>query len=532
VPLNMPRPYRPTKSGEYYIRKTVPVALRPLLRGKTAFIRSLRTKDPEVAKRRAPIALAEIDAILGAARLGQQCRFEDLKALAGAYFRKRSTELAEAARREGWDRSAFEGADASHESVLDGRSGWDDAPEQWEDGNSAEEVAAVRWAQPKVAALTAEHQLPLRPELQRQLAILLYRAEGQAITAARASYECWDSYDSPDYPDVSPLEMRSLPRLFEAYAQDRAIRSSTHKDWASLVKHFDSFMGGTGPDKVTRKDVRRYADHLRDKGGSSGKPLSANRINQGYLAALRATFAWAIEHEYLSANPAEKVSVRVPSEATRAPKRGYTNEELGAILEAARAEETAFKRWVPWLCAFTGARVSEILNARRAHVDQTEGVWFLKFRADTQSNADGAIVTSQLKTRSSFRCVPLHAALLQEGFLDYLATVPREDYLFPGAWRDQHGNRTKGVANQLRRWVHTVVPTSDELSPTHSFRHWFTSQARRTGMDGDVRRQITGHSYTDVHGRYGPADIPMLADALNKIESPLPIPDGRGWVQG
>jgi len=323
---------------------------------------------------------------------------------------------------------------------------------------------------------------------------------------------------------MRPAEARSLPALFQAYADHREIRSSTRKDWGAVIDHFHAFVDRKAPDRITKEDVRRYANHLREKGGITGKPLSASRLNQAYLASIRAVFSWAVDQDHLQHNPATKVTIEARADSERPAKRGYTNEELVAILRASREQTIPFRRWVPWLCTFTGARISEILNLHKRHVGKTEGIWYLQIRADTRRAADGTAHRSRLKTAGSARCVPVHPALIAEGFLDYLDSVSDDDYVFPGNWSDQHGNRTKGPANQLRRWIRSVVEVTDELSPTHSFRHWLTSKARRVKMDPDVRRQITGHKFTDVHGRYGPADIPFLAEALGEIESPIPPP--------
>jgi len=526
VSLRMTKPTRNSRTGMYEIRKRVPDALYPLVR--TGEIkRSLRTKDPQEAKRRAPAVLQAIDAILDQARLGLRCSQDDLEGLAGAYFRKRSAELLNQAQNEAWEDTVFEGAAASHEAVLDAPQPTVPIPDgdTTERSNPAEEAAAVEGMSQAAAQVTEEHGFFLRPELQRQLALLLYRAEGQAISAAEAKYRCLSHYDEPGYPELRPPEVRSLPRLFQAYATYQDFPSGTRKEWAARIDHFHAFLESKAPYRITRQDVRRYAEHLRDVGGRARKPLTDKGLNQGYLATIRAVFNWAVANDYLSSNPAEKVTIKMRANNRTTPKRGYSDEQISGILTAAREESTPFKRWVPWLCALTGARVSEILNARKSHIGQTKGIWYLEIREDTQKETDGTEHRSRLKTPGSARYIPLHSALIDEGFLDYLASVPDDDYLFPGKWSDQHGNRTKGPANQLRLWIHKIVPKSDGLSPTHSFRHWFISQARAVDMDADIRRQITGHKDIDVHGRYGPADIPHLAGALGRIPSPVsPLP--------
>ncbi len=61
--LNMTRPYAHPKTGTYWVRKVVPEALRARV-GKRELVRSLGTKDPREARRKAPTVLAEFDPAL------------------------------------------------------------------------------------------------------------------------------------------------------------------------------------------------------------------------------------------------------------------------------------------------------------------------------------------------------------------------------------------------------------------------------------------------------------------------------------
>ena len=69
-------------------------------------------------------------------------------------------------------------------------------------------------------------------------------------------------------------------------------------------------------------------------------------------------------------------------------ERGYTDAEAQKVLKASRSYEpatykggkvrdhpntTAAKRWVPILCAFTGARVSEVTQLRKQDLRQEGG---------------------------------------------------------------------------------------------------------------------------------------------------------------
>ena len=102
--------------------------------------------------------------------------------------------------------------------------------------------------------------------------------------------------------------------------------------------------------------------------------------------------------------------------AKRKPKAGerrlpFSDEEARLILEKAR-ELRGADRWIPWLLAFTGARVEEVAQALVADVRERDGIAYLDINAESEGKS--------LKNAGSARRVPLHPALVAEGFLDYV----------------------------------------------------------------------------------------------------------------
>jgi hypothetical protein len=83
------------------------------------------------------------------------------------------------------------------------------------------------------------------------------------------------------------------------------------------------------------------------------------------------------------------------------------------VLRAALKESDGVRRWVPWLCAYSGARLSEVCQLRAEDVVQVDGVWCLKLDPEAGS----------LKTRSSERAIPLHRAVIDSGFLGFVQSV-------------------------------------------------------------------------------------------------------------
>jgi integrase len=81
----------------------------------------------------------------------------------------------------------------------------------------------------------------------------------------------------------------------------------------------------------------------------------------------------------------EGIGVRVKAPTRTRSTKGYTDEEAAIVFAATLApmsaqlppDQRAARRWIPWLCCYTGARVGEIAQLRREDLHQEQGVWLL-----------------------------------------------------------------------------------------------------------------------------------------------------------
>jgi integrase len=526
--LRMCSPYRPDNSACYYVRKRIPKELQHLAGNKGVIKRSLKTKDPHEAKRRALTVCAEIDSEIARLRRSLHMGSSDLQAVTGEYFNQRLAETIRQAQREEWDSLGFE---MPPEQLIE------KVEPSTAEGLNFEEWAQERkrrangWGLQAVSSLLKKHGLALTPANADRLGLKIFKAELQAFKGAAAEVLGDDNWTPPRYADKTLDSSQSLIELWEGYEESRRSTGTaprTLDGWRSNIKKASSYFEHRPAASLSRKDIRAYAEYLCS---STGKGLTAKTVNDNHLASLSAIYKWAIEQELVEGDPTKGVRVKA-SVADSNQIRGYTREQVAALLTATRAPRSkkvdknhvTISRWVPWLCAFTGARIGEVLWLRRSDVSKTEGIAYIDIQIDKSEAGQS------LKTSESIRSVPLHPAILDEGFLEYVDSLPEgEKYLFPGSWKDQHGDRTKTPANKLRRWIKEQLPGADwdRLNPNHSFRHWLTSECRRASVDGDHQRIIAGHAASDTHGKYGVADVPILHEELVKIPSPLSVVDSQ-----
>ena len=102
------------------------------------------------------------------------------------------------------------------------------------------------------------------------------------------------------------------------------------------------------------------------------RPITSNTIHH-YVTDLNALFNWAIREEILSVNPIKKVS-RKRIRPGKVIKRGHTTEEIMNCESVLEGEELLFFKFLE----FTGARLSEALNAKWDDIDYREGEVLLR----------------------------------------------------------------------------------------------------------------------------------------------------------
>jgi len=155
------------------------------------------------------------------------------------------------------------------------------------------------------------------------------------------------------------------------------------------------------------------------------------------------------------------------------------------------------------IAQYTGMRLSEICQLHADDIIKSEDIWCISVNKN-----EGKV----LKTESSRRVIPIHGAILDEGFLDF---VPKEGRLFPSAKADGKANAGRLVSRWFTRYRREMGITS-ERKVFHSFRHTFVTAAREV-MSEETYTKITGHSTGKVNRGYGKISIRKLKQAIDLV---------------
>ncbi|MDX3901163.1 MAG: tyrosine-type recombinase/integrase [Sphingobium sp.] len=508
----------PPRKGVYYFRRPIPERLRPII-GQREWFYSLKVKDREEAKRLIPYETIRTDQLLAAAEKAlaeavpkdpeqlarqrraevAQRRFEEQER---AHDEARREDDAEAARLEAEQLARIDAQEAERLHmeyiVLTGKTGA--MPPEL-----AVMIRAVRDARGELA-VKDEHLLIAQSQLRERAA---GDSQGAEIAAGLPSV--------PKSPSASQRTREgnsaavTVTGLYKAYATTR-LSPSVVKEGMTKVGLFVAFLGHDDAARVTADDIHRWKNHVRDEVLPSGKKRSAQTVNSGFLSPLRSAFKHGVDERLIAQNPARDVARVSQAKAPKIREKDFTREEQRTILAAASATDTSeggrqalVRRWVPWICAYTGARVNEITQLRAEDVQQIDGHWVIKITPEA-----GRVKTNEV------RYVPVHEHLLEQGFLAVVNQQKEGPIFYDPERGDPESERGqyKKSGERLAAWVRSLGITDPGIKPNHAWRHTFKTIANEVGVQERAADYMQGHASKGVGRSYGRNTIKALVDQM------------------
>lgn len=299
---------------------------------------------------------------------------------------------------------------------------------------------------------------------------------------------------------ASGIRITGLVDDWWAEAKGAGRSLATYDSYKTTFKHLQEFLGHDDAARVTDSDVVSFKDaRLKAK-------ISVSTVHLN-LAGLKAVFQWAKENKKLPSNPARDVKVIKPK-TVKLREKDFTMAEAQAVLLHANGavgttKNMQAKYWVPWLCAYSGARVGEMVQLRKADImeDTETGVWVMCISPEAGTVKDKEV-----------RHVVIHEHLIERGFLKFVEDCTTRYLFLPDSNRDIEP-LIKTAKGMLVAYVREVV-TDPNVAPNHGWRHSFKTRGRAVGIQDSVLDDITGHAPQTVGGRYGRVELATQAAAM------------------
>ncbi|MFN3711817.1 MAG: DUF6538 domain-containing protein, partial [Alishewanella aestuarii] len=469
---------------------------------------SLRTKDPAEAKRRFSLRYEELQREWQAMRSGPTAiPLVQLVALAGEWRR----ELDAMVEHEPGESSLWEvlrAKTAPSDLGRDGMAKWYGADADrllLKSGLNADDYSRQRLIE----------QLHL---VQKEWAVFQHRrSRGDFRPDPLADrFPAWVPVQSPEQSPSPPAF--TITDAFKLWERDHLANGKperTARDFRQKLDSLRTFVGHDDARKVTPEDIALWCDDLRHN-----KNISGRTVSQKYLAAAKVVFAIAVEKRKLTVNPASGTKVRYTKpQRTRSP--GFTDAEAKAILKAALAPPDTLGRrsegnkrairWGPWICAFTGARIGEVMQLRTEDLifETVDGQQVPCLRITPEA---GTVKTGR------FRVVPVHPQLQDMGLIEMIKGRPKGPiFLTPGG---DPATKARGASGKVGEWVREVAKIEDpRVQPNHAWRHRFKTVARDVDIPPEYVDAIQGHEDGRASTDYGETTIKALWREIAKLPS-------------
>ncbi len=359
----------------------------------------------------------------------------------------------------------------------------------------------------------------------------------------------------------SPEIAYTLPQLLEMYLKENEIADRTKAQYDTHTKRFTEFIGTKKPiNQITRDDFVRYRDLLREIPSNAAKhfprktyseivksprlkefrPLSPRTINKNF-ETLSTLFKHAEEWGYIKRNYAKGLQLETNRGREGSDVKPFNAEQMAKIFSAplyagciddernyAKEGNRIIKRarfWVPLIALYSGMRLNEICQLYVEDVRTEQGVDFMHLRTKREDGREAP--DKKLKNRSAYRKVPIHPALKEVGFLNYVRDQQkkREIRLFPEL---EHSNG--GYSDPFQKWFARflksvgIKPVGAEARQLcfHSFRHTFRDALREAEVFPEHYKRICGWSESEsTASDYGQgANIKTLYNEISKVSYP------------
>lgn len=356
-------------------------------------------------------------------------------------------------------------------------------------------------------------------------------ADGETIVEL---YDAWTSEQlakKEKRPDTVRQDRKVVQQFAEFVGEDRAIRSIT----PSEVFDFREARRAVPPKWQSKRELRNMS--LRQAAEEARrldlKQTSFVTVNRE-LSAISGLCKWLAQRPQWVGMPNPcaglfyqkvKGKNRRPSFDTEALNRiigsplftGF--EKDGREHRKGMCKADDWRKWIPLLCMFTGARVAEVAQLRIGDIRYEHGIPVARIAHNEKAG--------QRTKSDETRFAVIHSKLVEVGlfaFIDRRLAKTNGDHTAP-LFPELHANERDNIGAEPSEWWRdylSVIGVKDGADGygTHSFRHTLADRLRVEGdlLDSEIALTL-GHSAKSVTGGYGGVPQGTAQRLQSNIES-------------
>lgn len=282
-------------------------------------------------------------------------------------------------------------------------------------------------------------------------------------------------------------------------------KATTRRTYSGRLEHAQAFFGEHKDIRhLEQADVSEYAVHT--------KTTIPNQTTAGHYIT---TLCGMLNHYRITKGWGPELTTKRLIEKKDTPdshdRDSYTLDDVKTLfLNAAKyRDKEPHKYWVTVAIQFLGCRIEELaqINLKTDLLQTPEGkVWY--FNINAKSDPDG-VLRKSLKNKASWRCLPIHSALVEDGFVEYLINQRENGHVrpFESGWKPSVFDQgaafkwshyiTNWGGRELNKLIAAGLVSVQErkLSYFHSARHALSRRMGRAGVVKEAVEAALGHVY-------------------------------------
>ena len=272
---------------------------------------------------------------------------------------------------------------------------------------------------------------------------------------------------------------------------------------AALKNHILPKFGRRDIRKISHLDIDKWKYSLVEDFHLA--PKTANNI----LSVLNTMLKYAWRHDMIAVNPCDKV---VQLSNLNPKKRGVLDpSEVVMLFSRLEAWGSDIAYLMNLLACTTGMRLGEVQALQPEDIKKD---YIL-----VQHSFDDKYGLKTTKTRQA-RAIPVRSEILEKlrmlNYGNYIFSLDDPFKPVGKGYAEQHLQRALAVIGISR------IEQKRRVITFHSWRHYLNSQLRKTGIDDNVTRQVTGHAtpeMTELYSHYSKDDLKSILGVSNDLFS-------------
>ncbi len=346
-------------------------------------------------------------------------------------------------------------------------------------------------------------------------------------------------------------QLKNVIKRYMEEEETKGIEDATLQDKRSCLQYLPDLLGEKF--LINRLDAER-ARHVREclfktpksrntKKATKGLQLSeqlivadrekldlmSNRNIEKYITYFKSFMHWTTALKYTEENPF--IDMKVPNKKIENRYQHFTKNQIVRVLEEVDKQGLGLAKsdstyWGTLIAIYTGARRNEIASLLPTDIlqDEDSGIWYFNITDEEESK--------KIKTIAAKRIVPLHSALLERGFLEYVEQAKtfqastKHKGKTPRLLYDMTYHKKEKWGRNLGRFVNDkLLPSLGLKTPKHvlhSFRHSFITYLSVAGVQTENIKSMAGHEQGTVtfgiYTHYGVEHLPQFKKAIEELK--------------